>query len=182
MAGAECIPNTGAAWNKNKEYINSCANTNAINNIRNNFFGDNIDFKGQFEDLKALSQSEITEIEGLLGAMTNTNNAAVYLQKMSEEEKELQKKLEEIRSKTEALNVSFSEKKQDDEEIKKTPRVIVLQDYVLASLAISYLVVSLIFIFYVTKISGYSIKTFILITAFFALLGFFIASLIVRAG
>jgi len=182
MANAECLPNTGAKWIKNQEYVNNCANTSTINNIRNNFIGQQVDFKSQFEDLKALSQSEIRDIENLLGDMTNTNNASVYLQKMGEEEKEIQKKLDEMKSKAEALNVTFSEKKQDDESIKGKPRIIVLQDYVLAAFAIIFLVTSLIFIFYVTKKSGYSGKTFIMITAVFGLLGFFIASILVRAG
>ncbi len=182
MANADCLPETGAKWTKNQEYINSCANTSAINNFRTNFFGENIDFRSQFEDLKALAQSEIKDIENLMGAMTNTNNATMYLQKMGEEEKELRKKMEQMKSKAEAMNVSFNEYKQDNEEIKKKPRVIVLQDYVLAAFALVFLLTALIFIFYVTKKSGYSGKTFILVTALFALLGFFIASIIVRAG
>ncbi len=182
MANADCLPNTGAKWNKNQEYINSCANTSAINNIRNNFIGQQVDFRRQFEDLKALSQSEITDIESLLGAMTTTNNASSYLQKMAEEEKELRKKMDTMKSKAEALNVTFNEYKQDNEEIKKKPKVIVLQDYVLAAFALLFLLTAVIFIFYVTKKSGYSGKTFIMITAFFALLGFFIASIIVKAG
>ncbi len=182
MANAECLPNTGAKWTKNQEYINTCANTSAINNIRNNFIGQQVDFRRQFEDLKALAQSEITDTENLMGAMTSTNNASSYLQKMAEEEKELRKKMDSMKSKAEALNVTFNEYKQDNEEIKKKPKVIVLQDYILAAFSLFYLLTSLIFIFYVTKKSGYSAKTFIMITAFFALLGFFIASIIVKAG
>jgi lipopolysaccharide export LptBFGC system permease protein LptF len=182
MGDATCSPGTGANWTKNQEYVNACANSSAINNIRDNFIGQDVDFRSQFEDLKALSQSEITDIENLLGAMTNTNNANMYLQKMSEEEKDLRKKMEEMKSKAEALNVTFNEHKQDNEEIKAKPRVIVLQDYVLAAFAIVFAVTSLVFIFYFTKKSGYSGKTFLLITALFVLLGFFITSIIVRAG
>ena len=182
MANADCLTNTGSKWIKNQEYVNTCANTSAINEIRNNFIGQQVDFKSQFEDLKALSQSEIRDIENLLGAMTNTNNASVYLQKMGEEENEIRKKMDEMKSKAEALNVTFNEKKQDDETIKGKPRLIVLQDYILAAFAIIFLVTALIFIFYVTKQSGYSGKTFIMIFTAFALLGFFFASIIVRAG
>ncbi len=182
MANADCLPTPGDKWTKNQEYINSCANSGAINNIRNNFIGEQVNYRKQFEDLKALAQSEITDTENLLGAMTNANNASSYLQKMAEEEKELRKKMDNMKSKAEALNVTFNEHKQDNEEIKKKPKVIVLQDYILASFSLFYLITSVIFIFYLTKKSGYSGKTFIISLAFFALLGFFIASLLVKAG
>ena len=90
--------------------------------------------------------------------------------------------MDSMKSKAEALNVTFNEYKQDNEEIQKKPKVIVLQDYILAAFALLFLLTAIIFIFYVTKKSGYSGKTFIMIVAFFALLGFFIASIIVKAG
>ena len=68
MANAECLPNTGAKWNKNQEYINSCANTSAVNNIRNNFIGNKL----------AFTPYEETRIKnGATARPTNTDNLAL---------------------------------------------------------------------------------------------------------
>lgn len=164
-------------------YLKSCTNAPALETMRDSFFSNQVNIKAQFEDARAIAQSEATDVSSLLGSMIpNSNGLAKHLAQLKDGESNLKKSLAEVRDKTEALNVQFLNKKETTPGPVDKPSVLVLQDYILAGFAISYLLCSLTLIFYFTKQSGYSISTFMVSIAIFLFITFLLGALIVNSA
>lgn len=162
-------------------YLKSCTNAPALETMRDSFFSNQINIKSQFEDARAVAQSEATDVSSLMGSMIpNSNGLAKHLAQLKDNETGLKKSLAEVRDKTEALNVQFLNKKETTPGPVDKPSVLVLQDYILAGFAISYLLCSLTLIFYFTKQSGYSVSTFMTCIAVFLFITFLLSALIIK--
>lgn len=177
----QCAQKPGSYWSGYNNYINTCVNNPQVTQVRDNFFKGQINFESEFDNLRKTADSDIIEINNLMsstGTVENANKIASYMKTMDAEERRLKEELAEAETKTEALNTQFVDQKMNEDGPKKKPYVIVLQDYILAALAISYLFFALIFTFLMTKKANYSFKTFILSLALFIVLGALIYSLI----
>jgi hypothetical protein len=164
-------------------YLKSCTNSPALETMRDSFFSNQVNIKAQFDDARAIAQSEATDISSLLGGMIpNSNGLAKHLAQLKDNENSFKKNLAEVRDKTEALNVQFLNKKETTPGPVDKPSVLVLQDYILAGFSISYLLCSLTLIFYFTKKSGYSTSTFMICIAIFLFITFLIAALIINSA
>ena len=184
MAGVtntKCVANTGEYANGYNKYIETCANSAPVSSMRQNFFKNQINFDSEFKTLKALADSEVNDITGLLAGTSDKSNAlAKYIESMKQEESALKVKLDEMRSKTEALNVQFVDRKSIDEnkEAHKGSKISSLQDYTLATLFISFLFFALTFTLFMAKFNGYSIVTFVLCIVLFVFIGLLMWSII----
>jgi hypothetical protein len=184
MAGVsdtKCVANTGQYAKGYKEYIDKCANTSQVSSMRQNFFKNQIDFDGEFKTMKALADSEVSDITGLLAGTSDKSNAlGKYIDSMKKEESDLKVKLDEMKSKTEALNAQFVDRKsvEENKEADKGSKISSLQDYTLAALFIAYLFFALTFTLFLSKSNGYSIMTFVLCISLFTVLGLIMWSII----
>jgi hypothetical protein len=188
MAGVtntKCVANTGEYATGYNNYIKTCANSAQVSSMRQNFFKNQINFDNEFKTLKALSDSEVTDITGLLAGTTDKSNSlANYIESMKKEESTLREKLDEMKTKTEALNAQFVDRKSGDgdEEAHKGAKISSLQDYTLAALFISFLFFALTFTLFLAKSNGYSIMTFVLCIALFTFIGLIMWSVIHYVG
>ncbi len=179
----KCIQGpAGTFFNGYNDYINSCVTNNGqLKEVRESLFTRTIDFKKEFDNLKTAAQADITEISGLIGSsgtVDNANKIAAYTAGLEEEAKKLRQQLAEVEAKTEALDQQFTDDKKEAGDPEAKPRVVVLQDYILAALALSYTFFALIFLFLITKKANYSVGTFLLTLSLFIILGALIFSLV----
>ena len=188
MAGVtntKCVANTGEYATGYNKYIESCANSAPVSSMRQNFFKNQINFDNEFKTVKALADSEVSDITGLLAGTSDKSNAlAKYIESMKQEEATLKVKLDEMRSKTEALNVQFVDRKsvEENKEAHKGSKISSLQDYTLAALFISFLFFALTFTLYLSKSNGYSFMTFALCIVLFTFLGLLMWAVIHYVG
>jgi|LauGreDrversion4_2_1035121.scaffolds.fasta_scaffold283646_2 hypothetical protein len=179
----KCIQGpAGTLFNGYNDYINSCVKNNEqVKTVRESLFTRTIDFKKEFDTLKTAAQADITEITGLIGSagtVDNANKIAAYTAGLDEEAKKLKEQLAEVEAKTEALEHQFTDDKKESDPPEAKPKIVVLQDYILAALALSYTFFALIFLFLITKKADYSVTTFLLALALFVILGALIYSLV----
>ncbi len=164
------------------DYINNCVtNNDQVKAVRENLFSRAIDFKKELDDLKTGAEADIVEINGLIGSsgtVDNANKIATYTKGLEEEAKRLKEQLAEVEAKADALDQQFTDNKKNDGPPEERPKTVVLQDYVLAALALSYTFFALIFLFLITKKANYSGTTFLLASVLFIILGALIYSLV----
>lgn len=164
------------------DYIKSCVTNNEqVKAVRESLFTRAVNFKKEFENLKVGAEADIVEISGLIGSagtVDNANKIAAYTAGLDEEAKKLREKIAEVEAKTDALDQQFTDNKKEAGELEARPKVVVLQDYILATLALSYTFFALIFLFLITKKANYSVTTFLLALSLFVILGALIFSLV----
>jgi hypothetical protein len=172
----------GTFRNGYNDYLSNCVTNNEqVKAVRENLFSRAIDFKKELDDLKVSAEADIVEINGLIGSsgtVDNANKIAAYTKGLEEEAKRLKEQLAETEAKADALDQQFTDNKKNDGPPEAKPKVVVLQDYILAALALSYTFFSLIFLFLITKKANYSGTTFLLALALFVILGALIYSIV----
>ncbi len=118
-----------------------------------------VDFAGEFSNYTALSDADVLDITNLLDSSTSTANFNSIVDRLEAEKRHLSGEMEGRRTKAEAINQQFVEEKDAAGKVTKS-KVIVLQDYILAGFAISYLFFAVVVVFYFTKNSEMPVRTF----------------------
>ncbi len=176
---SECRPNVGQFSQGYNNYLDKCVPNNPIYKDKPfNYLNDTINFKKQFDDLKALAEAEVTEVEGLINSMSQNENMDKYLAQLQEDEKKMKEEVQQTKEQVTAIDTEFAGKRGKNLESSGKPYLIVMQDYILAALAFSYLFFSLTSIMVLTKQANYSISTFMISLVFFVFLGLFIYSMV----
>ncbi len=172
------IATSGKLIQDNDNYLNTCVPQDPIYKDKPfNYLNNTINFKKQFEDLSALSAAEVNEIEGLINSMSQNENMDKYLSQLEEDEKQMKVEVQQTKEQVAAIDTEFTGKKGKNLESSGKPYLIVMQDYILAALAFSYLFFSLTSIMVLTKQANYSISTFLISLVFFVFLGLFLYSM-----
>ncbi len=132
-------------------------------------------FAQSFDNAKSIALSEIGTIKRLLDNSHAIETIDKSKKKLEEEIKEYSVKIAKHTTEREALDQQFVDERKTPTKVKK-PRVMVLQDYILAAFIISYILVALVGIAYVTSHGNSMIRSLLLSTAVFFVLGAIIYS------
>jgi hypothetical protein len=117
-----------------------------------------VNFAGEFSNYAALSDADVLDITNLLDTSTSTANFNSIVDRLQAEKRKLNSEMEGRRTKAEAINQQFVEEKGVAGSVTKS-KVMVLQDYILAGFAISYLFFAVVIVFYFTKQSEAPMRT-----------------------
>lgn len=137
--------------------------------VANRFFKSNggvpatVDFAGEFANFKGLGDADIIDINNLIETSTSTTNFNSISDKLKSEGGRIKSDIAERRKKVDALNQQFVDDKAGAGLITK-PKVIVLQDYILAGFVISYLFFAVVVVYYFTKNSEKPFRSFLTLT------------------
>lgn len=119
-----------------------------------------VDFTAEFANFKALSDADVIDIGNLINTSSSTANFNSIADKLKADGNRIKAEIAGRRLKAEAINQQFVEDKEIAGQVSKS-KVMILQDYVLAGFAISYLFFAVVVIFYFTKYSEKPMRTFL---------------------
>lgn len=160
---ADCLSNGRLTLALN-QYQSTCANSPQVNEVRNKFFttepNASVNFKNEFDTLKALAQADIQDIDGLLSGTTKNEVFLKIIEKLRAQKEHLAATLAEKKAKVDATNQQFLDDRASAGEINKT-KVNVLQDYILAAFTISWIFLIVVVIMYITRTSETPVKSLI---------------------
>lgn len=113
-----------------------------------------VDYSAIFEDLRALTNSDQMDIEGLLSGTAPGAALKTLETKVDGEIASLEEKVKVKQAKVDALNQQFVDERSITGKVDK-PKVMVLQDWILAGFAIAYLFFAVVAVLYVSSKSVY---------------------------
>ncbi len=123
-----------------------------------------VDYNSIFENLRALTNSDLMDIQGLVSGTAPGVALKTLEGKVDSEIATLEEKIRARQAKVDALNQQFVDERGITGKVDK-PKVMVLQDWILAGFAVAYLFFAVVAILYVSSKSVYPGRAALAMTA-----------------
>lgn len=123
-----------------------------------------VDYRTTFESMKALANSDVMDIEGLLKGTAAPAALAAISAKVDAEIAAVEKKKMARQAAIDALNQQFVDERSTAGKVDK-PKVMVLQDWILVAFAVAYIFFGVVAIIYVSSKSEYPMRAGIAMAA-----------------